>query len=97
MIEYTVEESGLPEGYTITTTKDEETGAITLKNSYTPKGVDIAVSVNWNDADNQDGLRPEFVEAELYAGDASTGKKVKLTADNEWKATFEGLAVNKNG
>lgn len=96
-IEYTVEESGLPEGYTITTTKDEETGAITLKNSYTPKGVDIAVSVNWNDADNQDGLRPEFVEAELYAGDASTGKKVKLTADNEWKATFEGLAVNKNG
>lgn len=97
VIEYIVEESGLPEGYTITTTKDEETGAITLKNSYTPKGVDIAVSVNWNDADNQDGLRPEFVEAELYAGDASTGKKVKLTADNEWKATFEGLAVNKNG
>lgn len=97
VIEYTVEESGLPEGYTITTTKNEETGAITLKNSYTPKGVDIAVSVNWNDADNQDGLRPEFVEAELYAGDASTGKKVKLTADNEWKATFEGLAVNKNG
>lgn len=97
VIEYTVEESGLPEGYTITTTKDEETEAITLKNSYTPKGVDIAVSVNWNDADNQDGLRPEFVEAELYAGDASTGKKVKLTADNEWKATFEGLAVNKNG
>lgn len=97
VIEYTVEESGLPEGYTITTTKDEETGAITLKNSYTPKGVDIAVSVNWNDADNQDGIRPEFVEAELYAGDVSTGKKVKLTADNEWKATFEGLAVNKNG
>ena len=96
-IEYTVEETGLPEGYTITTAKDEETGAITLKNSYTPKGVDIAVSVNWNDADNQDGIRPEFVEAELYAGDASTGKKVKLTADNEWKATFEGLAVNKNG
>lgn len=97
VIEYTVEESGLPEGYTITTTKDEETGAITLKNSYTPKGVDIAVSVNWNDADNQDGKRPEFVEAELYAGNTSTGKKVKLTADNEWKATFEKMAVNKNG
>ncbi|MGF0092996.1 Cna B-type domain-containing protein [Lachnospiraceae bacterium SGI.066] len=97
VIEYTVEETGLPEGYTITTTKDEETGAITLKNSYTPKGVDIAVSVNWNDAENQDGKRPEFVEAELYAGDTSTGKKVKLTADNEWKATFEKMAVNKNG
>lgn len=93
---YTVEESNLRAEYTQKTTGTAKDG-FTITNSYTPKGVDIAVSVNWNDADNQDGLRPEFVEAELYAGDASTGKKVKLTADNEWKATFEGLAVNKNG
>ena len=93
---YTVEESNLRAEYTQKTTGTAADG-FTITNSYTPKGVDIAVSVNWNDADNQDGLRPEFVEAELYADDASTGKKVKLTADNEWKATFEGLAVNKNG
>lgn len=93
---YTVEESNLRAEYTQKTT-GTATDGFTITNSYTPKGVDIAVSVNWNDADNQDGKRPEFVEAELYAGDTSTGKKVKLTADNEWKATFEGLAVNKNG
>ena len=95
-IEYTVEESNLRAEYTQKTTGTAADG-FTITNSYTPKGVDIAVSVNWNDADNQDGMRPEFVEAELYAGDTSTGKKVKLTADNEWKATFEKMAVNKNG
>ena len=95
-IEYTVEESNLRAEYTQKTTGTAKDG-FTITNSYTPKGVDIAVSVNWNDADNQDGLRPGFVEAELYAGNTSTGKKVKLTADNEWKATFEKMAVNKNG
>ena len=59
VIEYTVEESGLPEGYTITTTKDEETGAITLR-TLTPKGVDIAVSVNWNDTQT---TRMDFVRS----------------------------------
>ena len=93
---YTVEESNLRAEYTQKTTGTAKDG-FTITNSYTPKGVDIAVSVNWNDADNQDGKRPEFVEAELYAGNTSTGKKVKLTADNEWKATFEKMAVNKNG
>ena len=97
VIEYTVEESGLPEGYTITTTKDEETGAITLKNSYTPKGVDIAVSVNWNDADNQDGLRPASVEAEVLANGEATGNKVTLTAEGEWKATVKALPVYAAG
>ena len=93
VIEYTVEESGLPEGYTITTTKDEETGAITLKNSYTPKGVDIAVSVNWNDADNQDALRPASVEAEVLANGEATGNKVTLTAEGHWKAPDTDLTV----
>lgn len=97
VIEYTVEESGLPEGYTITTTKDEETGAITLKNSYTPKGVDIAVSVNWNDADNQDALRPASVEAEVLANGEATGNKVTLTAEGEWKATVKALPVYAAG
>ena len=95
-VEYTVEESGLPEGYTQATTGTAKDG-FTITNSYTPKGVDITVSVNWDDAENQDGIRPDSVEAELYADNVSTNKKVKLTADSDWKATFEKLAVNKNG
>ena len=95
-ITYTVEQTGLRSEYTQATAGDATTG-FTITNSYTPKGVDIAVSANWDDQDNQDGIRPEAVEAELYADNVSTNKKVRLTADTDWKATFEKLAVNKNG
>ena len=95
-VTYTVEQTGLRSEYTQATAGDAATG-FTITNSYTPKGVDIAVSANWDDQDNQDGIRPEAVEAELYADNVSTNKKVRLTADTDWKATFEKLAVNKNG
>ena len=95
-VTYTVEQTGLRSEYTQATVGDAATG-FTITNSYTPKGVDIAVSANWDDQDNQDGIRPEAVEAELYADNVSTNKKVRLTADTDWKATFEKLAVNKNG
>ena len=95
-VTYTVEQTGLRSEYTQATAGDAATG-FTITNSYTPKGVDIAVSANWDDQDNQDGIRPEAVESELYADNVSTNKKVRLTADTDWKATFEKLAVNKNG
>ena len=95
-VTYTVEQTGLRSEYTQATAGDAATG-FTITNSYTPQGVDIAVSANWDDQDNQDGIRPEAVEAELYADNVSTNKKVRLTADTDWKATFEKLAVNKNG
>ena len=95
-VTYTVEQTGLRSEYIQATAGDAATG-FTITNSYTPKGVDIAVSANWDDQDNQDGIRPEAVEAELYADNVSTNKKVRLTADTDWKATFEKLAVNKNG
>lgn len=95
-VTYTVEQTGLRSEYTQATAGDAATG-FTITNRYTPKGVDIAVSANWDDQDNQDGIRPEAVEAELYADNVSTNKKVRLTADTDWKATFEKLAVNKNG
>ena len=95
-VTYTVEQTGLRSEYTQATAGDAATG-FTITNSYTPKGVDIAVSANWDDQDNQDGISPEAVEAELYADNVSTNKKVRLTADTDWKATFEKLAVNKNG
>lgn len=97
VIEYTVEESGLPEGYTATVGKDEETGAITVKNSHTPAVKDLTVSAKWDDADNQDGVRPASVEAEVLANGEATGNKVTLTAEGEWKATVKALPVYAAG
>lgn len=97
VIEYTVEESGLPEGYTATVGKDEETGAITVKNSHTPAVKDLTVSAKWDDADNQDGVRPASVDAVLYAGDTATDKTVTLTAEGNWTATIKDMPVYTAG
>lgn len=94
---YAVEESGLPDGYTITTGTDEETGAIILKNSYTPAVKDLTVSAKWDDADDQDGVRPESVEVVLYAGDTATDKTVTLTAEENWTAAISAMPVYKAG
>lgn len=96
-IEYTVEESGFPEGYTVTVSKDEETGAITVKNSYTPAVKDLTVSAKWDDADNQDGLRPESIEAVLCADGEATDKTVILKAEENWTATIVNMPVYKAG
>ena len=75
------------DGYTAEITGDAGTG-FTITATHVPAVAEIKASVNWDDAENQDAIRPEFVEAELYADDVSTGKKVKLTADNKWTASF---------
>lgn len=95
-VTYTVEQTGLRSEYTQATAGDATTG-FTITNSYTPKGVDIAVSANWDDQDNQDGIRPEAVEAELYADNVSTNKKVRLTAENNWTASFGEMELKKDG
>lgn len=96
-IVYTVEESGLPDGYASAVATDEETGAITVKNSHTPAVKDLTVSAKWDDADNQDGKRLDSVEAELYAEGQATGNKVTLDEKNSWKASFAKVDVKKDG
>ena len=96
---YTVEVVGLKggeDGYTAEITGDAGTG-FTITATHVPAVAEIKASVNWDDAENQDAIRPEFVEAELYAGDVSTGKKVKLTADNKWTASFGEMDLKKDG
>lgn len=51
----------------------------------------------WDDADNQDGIRPASVEAEVLANGEATGNKVTLTAEGEWKATVKALPVYAAG
>ena len=96
-IVYTVEESGLPDGYAPAVAIDEETGAITVKNSHTPAVKDLTVSAKWDDADNQDGVRPASVDAVLYAGDTATDKTVTLTAEENWTATIKDMPVYAAG
>ena len=88
-IKYTVEEVAV-EGYTPTV------DGYTITNTYKPETVEIPVSKVWNDADNQDGIRPSEITVKLLA-DGKEVATVKLSEANDWKHTFTDLPKNKDG
>ena len=100
-IKYTVTEEAVAE-YEATITD------FTITNKYAPKAIDYKVTKVWNDANNQDGKRPESVTVQLYkkVGDADPvaveGKKLTLTAKdktdaNTWVASFTNLPQYEAG
>lgn len=96
---YTVEVVGLKggeDGYTAETTGDAGTG-FTITATHVPAVAEIKASVSGMMQRTRMQSVPEFVEAELCADDVSTGKKVKLTADNKWTASFGEMDLKKNG
>lgn len=95
-IVYTAEVTGLPESYETSVSGDAATGLV-VTNTYIPATVEIPVSVKWDDAENQDGVRLDSVEAELYADGEATGNKVTLNAENSWTAKFAQVDVKKDG
>ena len=81
------------EGYTLETTSDEKTGVV-LKYTHKTEVTSVTASVKWDDADNQDGKRPEAVNLQLKADDAASGDPVAVNAAGEWKTTWT-VAKNK--
>ena len=94
-IEYTVEEVSVPEGYT-ENTEETTNNNFTITNTHIPEVTSITATKQWNDNNNQDGVRPENVEFELYKNNTATGNKKTLTGDT-WTATFDNLPVYENG
>ena len=94
-IEYTVEEVNVPEGYTESQVENSENN-FTITNTHIPEITEITAKKQWNDNNNQDGLRPESVEFELYKNNTATGTRKTLSGDN-WTVTFDNLPVYENG
>ena len=90
-ITYTVSELTVP-GYT--TTIDDN---YNITNSYTPGETSASVTKIWDDADNQDGKRPESITVALLANGTPTNKTVTLTAANNWTQTITGLQEKADG
>ena len=68
-----------------------------LINRHEPEKTSIEVSKVWEDSQNQDGIRPDKVKILLLADGEDTGKFLELSAESEWKGTFEDLDVYKEG
>ncbi len=69
----------------------------TITNSYTPGKTSITVTKAWADNDNQDGIRPDSIKVQLYAGEDAQGEEVTLSADNNWTYTWSELDAKKDG
>ena len=100
-ITYTVTEEAVAE-YESTITD------FNITNKYTPKAIDYKVTKVWNDANNQDGKRPESVTVQLFKSVGGSkpvaieGKKLTLTAKdktdaNTWVASFTNLPQYEAG
>ena len=96
-ITYTWTEVNVPEGYSLTGTS--KTGIVTtLTNTHTPELTSITGTKTWNDADNQDGKRPESITVNLFAnGTLLTSQTVSADADGNWSYSFTDLPKYANG
>ncbi|ERL12127.1 LPXTG cell wall anchor domain protein [Coriobacteriaceae bacterium BV3Ac1] len=92
---YTVREQGEKGGkltlasqdFAVTYAADGHSVTNTLIN---PK-IQIKGSKVWDDANDQDGIRPDSVVVSLRANGKDTGQSATLTKENSWAFSFEGL------
>ena len=78
---------------TVSKTSEE----LKFTNTFVQKMIDIPVTKVWNDNNNNDGKRPNNVEVELLENGSSTGKKLILSSENNWKGSFQNLVAEKDG
>ncbi|MBM6900344.1 Cna B-type domain-containing protein, partial [Gemmiger formicilis] len=89
LIAYTITEDSV-DGYT------SEVDGFNVTNSHTPEEIDLSGSKTWDDAENQDGKRPDSITIRLYANGEQV-KVVTVTADDGWKWNFTNLPKYENG
>ena len=74
-----------------------EVSGYNVTNHHTPGKTSVPVSKVWDDADDQDGLRPLTITVKLLANDVDTGKTLELNAGNNWTGTFTDLDEYQSG
>lgn len=71
---------------------------LVFTNKYTPAKTQIPVKKVWDDANNQDGKRPNKITVKLLAnGEKVDSKEVRAAADGTWSTVFTKLPKYKNG
>ena len=96
-IEYTWAEKDLLDGYELTDNSTDGT-VTTLTNTHTTAVTSLSGTKTWEDADNQDGKRPESIIINLFAdGKQIENKTVKADALGNWAYSFTNLPKFANG
>ena len=92
-ITYRVVEETVPEYDTEYEISDN---GVEIYNHHTPEKVSVEGSKTWNDADNQDGKRPESITVRLFADGTEVTSKT-VTANDNWSWSFTGLDKYNSG
>lgn len=102
--EYKAVEATTIDGYTAQCTDpasmaDGSGMAMTCTNTHTPETTSLGVNKVWNDADNQDGSRPDSITVHLVKNGVRTEQSATLNAANNWSNAnaFTNLPVYENG
>ena len=69
---------------------------VEIYNHHTPEKVSVEGSKTWDDADNQDGKRPESITVRLFADGTEVTSKT-VTANDNWSWSFTGLDKYNSG
>lgn len=93
-VAYTVTQDAVTD-YTTVVTGDMTTG-FTAMNTHTPVQTSVNVTVDWQDGDDADRLRPQSVTVRLLADGVDTGKTLTLDAASGWKGSFANLGMNRD-
>ena len=92
--------AGVKISYTITEEKVEEyetsIEGYNITNTHTPELIEVSGAKTWDDADDQDGMRPESIKVYLLANGEEVSSKV-VTKDTDWKYTFANVPKYQNG
>ena len=89
-IKYTVKEVAV-DGYTSKVT------GYNIENTHKVEKTTVSGKKTWDDANDQDGIRPNGVTFKLYADGVDTGKTATADASSNWKYKFENLDKYKAG
>lgn len=96
-IEYTWAEKDIPDGYELTDNSTDGT-VTTLTNTHTTEVTSISGTKTWNDAEDQDGKRPESITVRLLAnGIEKDSQTVKADEAGSWTYKFTDLPKYEAG
>lgn len=104
--EYKAVEATTIDGYNTTPQCTDPASAVdgsgmvmTCTNTHAPETTSLGVNKKWNDADNQDGSRPNSITVHLVKNGVKTNQSATLNAANNWSNAdaFTNLPVYENG
>ena len=97
LIQYAVTELGVPSEYQVSYSYANDGSGAQITNTYEPGQVNVTVHKTWSDHNNQDGIRPTYIDVQLKMDGENYGDPVRITEDMGWTYQWTDLDQFVNG